>query len=112
MAAKPYLLGATLVTLGASTITKFDAGSFQTGFVMTKAAGSTGLEVSVAAGPSLAVGFGYPIRDSRDICVGGPASFYLATGGATVSINIMFGFSDGARGQSLPDLPKANIGLL
>lgn len=112
MSSRPYLLGATLVTVGASLVTRFDAGSFLTGFVLTKAVGSTGLDVSIGAGQSLTVLEGYPIRDGRDYNIGGPATFYLATGGATVSINIMYGFTDGAEGSSLPNLPRAPVGLL
>lgn len=102
----PYLLGATQIVLGASTITQFNAGSFLQGFLLKKV--TTGVTVMIV--PGITAEIGYPIADNEVIAVGGPANFFLATQGATATVALTHAFSAGATG--LPTLPPANFGLL
>ncbi len=47
------------------------------------------------SGSSALVGVGYPMGGSEVMNVGGPASFFLSAGGATVVVGLALGFTGG-----------------
>lgn len=105
---RAYLVGATQIVLGASTVTTMSAGSFEQGFSLKKVGTSFSLELT--AGPSFGIGTGYPVADEDRVNVCGPAQFFLATNGVTGTVAITRTYSDGATG--LPNLPPFGGGFL
>ena len=104
---RPYLVGAKRLTVGASTVAEFTAGSFETGFVLKKVGASGTLELT--DGLSFGIGTGFELSTAERLFVGGPVRFFLAANGVTQTVSIAKVYSAGASG--LPTLPPS-AGLL
>lgn len=96
-------LGATLIVVGLSALVRVTPSAYGYAELLKIAAGSGTLEIvtpiysgssAILSGSSaVRQGTGYPIGTSEAITVGGPASFYLAATGATMTAALMVGFS-------------------
>lgn len=96
-------LGATLIVVGLSALVRVTPSAYGYTELLKIAAGSGTLEIvtpiysgssAILSGSSaVRQGTGYPIGTSEAVAVGGPASFYLAATGATMTAALMVGFS-------------------
>ena len=105
---RAYLVGATQVVIGASTVLTVTAGSFENGVMLKKV--GTSFSIELTAGESFGIGTGYPIANREVIEISGPAQFFLACSGVTGTIAFARAYSDGASG--LPNLPPVHGGIL
>ena len=101
---RAYLVGATQIVIGASTVVEMTAGSFENGFILKKI--GTSFTIELTDGLSFGVGTGYPIANTEVIEVAGPAQFFIACNGVTGTVAIARSYSDGATG--LPNLPPVS----
>lgn len=95
------LVGATLIPVGLSSIIRIKAGGFENGFLVKILAAGGTLEISkppIALTGSSATGWGtgYPLGASEVYSVAGPATFYLAATGATMTACVSIGYTAGA----------------
>ncbi len=94
---KLYVLGATRIPVGLSTIVKVAPTNNQIAMSVKILSGGGTLEIVPGAtitGPGW--GTGYPIGSSEVLNIGGPATFYLAATGATMVAAMILGRSAGA----------------
>ena len=92
-----YVLGATRVAVGVSTILKIQASDNQAAFTIKILAGGGTLEIvrgTTTGGAGW--GLGYPLGASEVLNIGGPAAFYLAATGATMTAALLIGQTAGA----------------
>lgn len=104
---RPYYLGASHLVVGASSVQEFNAGSFESGFVLQRVGTSGTVEITL--GTSFGVGTGRVIGNYDNIVCNGPATFYLAASGITQTVSILKSYSAGA--TPIANLPIAG-GLL
>lgn len=96
-----FLLGATRLVIGLSAILQFSNTQQFVGAMILKKLSGGSLEL-VSAPPALtgssAVvwGTGYMVEPTEAVSIAGPASFYLAATGATVTAGLIFGKTNGA----------------
>ncbi len=98
-----YGLGATQIVVGLSAIVRVIGGSaYQIASSIKILSGSGTLWIAPAPGVSLtgaAAGSlivnGYPLAASEVFNIGGPATFYLAASGATMTAAVVNGYSAG-----------------
>ena len=101
-----HLIGAKVLTIGASMVLAVNATSYQNGGVLKKL--GTSLTVAFVDGLSLSHSTGYPLADAETISFDGPAKFFLAAAGATAQVSLLRSYSAGATG--LPTLPPVYVG--
>lgn len=92
-----YVVGATRVVVGLSQVVKVSPSNNLTALGLKILAGGGTLEIVNAAtltGPGW--GTGYPLGASEVLNIGGPATFYLAATGATMTAAVLMGRTAGA----------------
>ncbi len=97
-----YGLGATQINIGLSAITRVLPGAYQIATTIKILAGSGTLWIAPAPGVSLTgaaagslITNGYPLAAAEVFNIGGPATFYLAASGATMTAAIVYGYTSG-----------------
>lgn len=95
-----YALGATIITVGLSAIVQVGPTENQIGLQMKKLAGNT-LEIvsrppALTGSSAVVWGTGYKLGDTETLSIDGPARYYLAATGATVSLGVIIKYSQGA----------------
>lgn len=93
-----FSIGATRVVVGASQILKVTAAGFQYAETLKIISGGGTLELISAANYAGGTGWGsgYPIGANEFVNIGGPAVFYLAASGATMTAALYLGYTAGA----------------
>lgn len=87
-----YLLGATLVPIQVDTPKQILPSAGINGWTFKKASGAT---LAIVRGTGFSSAQGYVLGDTEVFNVSGPATFFLAAGGATVVAAIVPSFSRG-----------------
>jgi hypothetical protein len=87
-----YQLGATLVPIAVGTPVQVIAQRGVNGWILKKASGAT---LAVVAGTGFSAPQGYILGDSEVINIQGPATFFLAAGGATAVASLIASYSSG-----------------
>lgn len=92
-----FMVGSTRIIVGLSTIVKVQPTAYENCFVLKILAGGGTLEIvkGTTAGGS-GWGTGYPIGTNEFVSVAGPAVFYLAATGATMTASMYLGYTSGA----------------
>ena len=101
---RDHLLSGEQIVVGLSTTVSVSAGRGQQSGAIEKASGQTGT-LYLVNGPSAITGA--VIRSGRAVNIQGPAQFFLAAQGATVTVNYFRSYSSGATGlvQGATQLP-------
>jgi len=87
-----YSMGATQVIIGPSLTAEIKAPSHFHRWLFKKFAGGS---LAIVSGISNVASQGYMMGDNEVISVYGPAKFYLAASGATVTVHIAHGHTAG-----------------
>lgn len=95
-----YAVGATRIVVGLSAIVKLQAAAYENGDSIKILAGSGTLEIippplALSGTSATGWGLGYPVGASESVNIGGPAIFYLAATGATMTAAMYFGYTQG-----------------
>jgi hypothetical protein len=101
MQTKTMSMGATRIPVGLSAIIKVAPVSTQANAIMKIFSGGGTLEIvqvpaALTGSSAVGWGIGYPVGANEIITLGGPAHFYLAATGATMTIALGYAFSAGA----------------
>lgn len=92
-----FVVGATRVAVGLSTIVKLSPGEYQHSYTIKILAGSGTLElVRGSSAGGVGWGTGYPLGTSEVLNLGGPATYYLAASAATMTVAVLIGQTAGA----------------
>lgn len=84
-------MGATILAIGLSATAEVTAPAGVNGYLFKKQGGGT---LAVVNGASSITTQGYLVGDTEVVSVSGPAKFYLASAGTTVTVGIVFNKSD------------------
>lgn len=95
------VVSATQVIIGLSSVIRLSPTSYQSADCFKVIAGGGTLEVvpvplALSGSSCIGWGRGYPLGLSEVVALGSPAVFYLAASGATMTIAIMVGYTNGA----------------
>lgn len=95
------VVGATQIVVGLSAITKITPTAYQYSYCLKIFAGGGTLEIvppPLALSGTSAVGWGtgYAVGANESVNISGPAIFYLAATGATMTVSSYFGRTFGA----------------
>lgn len=96
-----YSMGATRINVGLSTIIRVTPTAYQYAENIKILAGGGTLEIiptplALSGASAVGWGLGYPIGASEVVSVSGPAVFYMAATGATMTATILLGYTAGA----------------
>lgn len=90
---RAYALGATLIAVGLSATVRVDAMAGQlSGFFKIASGGGT---LCIVQGASSISSQGYPVAAAEVIQLEGPATFFLAAAGATMTVGFVPRYSQG-----------------
>lgn len=89
---KTYQLGATIISFGTSTAIQIYPGRGLNAWSFKKLSGAT---LAIVQGTGFSAAQGYIMGDTEVFNVSGPATFFLAAGGATVTVGLVMGYSNG-----------------
>lgn len=87
-----YKMGATVISFGTSTAIQIFPGAGLNGWSFKKQSGAT---LAIVNGTGFSVAQGYIMGDTEVMDIQGPATFFLAAGGATVTVAFAMKFSSG-----------------
>lgn len=81
-----YMLGVTTISFGTSTAIQILPGKGVNGWSFKKLSGAT---LAIVNGTGFSSAQGYIMGDTEVFNVSGPATFFLAAGGATVTVGLV-----------------------
>lgn len=87
-----YKLGATVISFGTSTAIQIFPSAGVNGWSFKKQAGAT---LAIVSGTGFSAAQGYIMADTEVMNISGPATFFLAAGGATVTVAFVMKYSSG-----------------
>lgn len=94
---RTYAVSATQLVIGLSAITRFVPPQFMLdGQLGIRAGGGTLEIVPIPASLNAGWGTGYHVGSSERVQLDGPATFYLAATGATMTAEVIIKYSSGA----------------
>lgn len=87
-----YKMGATVISFGTSTAIQIFPSAGVNGWMVKKQSGAT---LSIVSGTGFSAAQGYIMGDTEVVDIRGPATFFLAAGGATITVALIMKYSSG-----------------
>ena len=87
-----YKLGATIISFGTSTAIQIMPSRGINGWSFKKMSGAT---LAIVSGTGFSSAQGYIMGDTEVFNISGPATFFLAAGGATVTVGLVPSYTSG-----------------
>ena len=87
-----YKLGATIIAMTSAANVQVMPSAGVNGWIIKKFSGAT---LAIVNGISAASSAGYVLGDTEQVVINGPATFFLAAGGATAVASLVMKYSSG-----------------